>query len=88
MSLNPEGWESNGIYFALGKRISSWRHLRLTKSLQFARVEVVEEVEEASLHLSHVGHIRQEGVLQGRGLGDFTGPCRLGGPGFLFVGSG
>lgn len=73
--------------FAAGNgRFPRW--LRLTKSLQFAGVEVVEEVEEASLHLSHVWHVRQKRVLQGRRLDHFTGPCWLRGPGLLLVGSG
>lgn len=59
----------------------------LTESLQFAWVEVIEEVEEASLHLSHIWHICEEGVLQGGRLDYFTGPCWLGGPGLLPVGS-
>lgn len=58
----------------------------LTKSLQFAWVEVVKEVEEAPLHLSHVWDICEKGVLQGGRLDHFTGPCWLGGPGLLFVG--
>lgn len=57
----------------------------LTESLQFAWVEVVEEVEEASLHLSHIRDVSEEGVLQGGWLHDFTGPCRLRGPGLLLV---
>lgn len=57
----------------------------LTESLQFARVEIVEEVEEPPLHLPHVRDICEEGVLQGRGLHHFTGPCWLGGLGLLFV---
>lgn len=82
------GIETEWKWFALGNTIFTRRHLRwvrLTKSLQFAWVEVIEEVEEASLHLSHVWHICQEGVLQGRGLDDFTGPCWLWGPRFLLV---
>lgn len=76
--------------FAAGIRIFPRWHpgwVWLTKSLQLAWVEVVEEVEEASLHLSHIGHVRQKGVLQGRRLDYFAGPCRLRGPGFLLVGS-
>lgn len=49
-------------------------------------MEVVEEVEEPSLHLSHVRDIREKGVLQGGRLDYFAGPCWLGGPGLLLVG--
>lgn len=59
----------------------------LTESLQFAWVEVIEEVEEASFHLSHIWDICEEGVLQGGRLDYFTGPRWLGGPGLLPVGS-
>lgn len=49
-------------------------------------MEVIEQVEEASLHLSHVGDVCEEGMLQGGRLPDLAGPCWLGGPGFLLVG--
>lgn len=59
--------------------------LGTTKRLEFPRVEVVEEAEQAVLHLLHVGHVRQEGVLhdRGRGLVRFA-PRTLMIPGFIF----
>lgn len=56
-----------------------------TECLEFPRVEVVKEAEQAVLHLLHVGHVRQEGVLddRGRGLVRFA-PRTLMMPGFIF----
>lgn len=48
-------------------------------------MKVVEKVEEASLHLSHIGNVCKERVLQGRRLDNFAGPCWLWGPGLLPV---
>ena len=50
-------------------------------------MEVVEQVEESTLHLSHVRHISEEGVLEGGGrLGHAAGAGGLGRSGLLSVG--
>lgn len=50
-------------------------HGRLTERLQLSRVEIVQQTEEAALHLLDIGDVREEGVLDGGGLSPLPFSC-------------